>query len=205
MSEILQKELEVNKYKAKSIADTLISAMSVYIRDFSKSTQAKVYTVKPLKNGEMKYRFLNSTSAFFRWIESIFTRINDCVKDNKLYLVDEGMKNGFKEMIMGLGILETLEILVFKLLGGKNSQIYIYVNQTKTLTEIIAKPSRYNNRLLEMVNERHKVSVEMLTYIYEGKFSSDEIWNLIEDYFLGIIPNKVIKNYEKKTGKKLEF
>lgn len=205
LSEILQKELEVNKYKAKSIADTLISAMSVYIRDFSKSTQAKVYTVKPLKNGEMKYRFLNSTSAFFRWIESIFTRINDCVKDNKLYLVDEGMKNGFKEMIMGLGILETLEILVFKLLGGKNSQIYIYVNQTKTLTEIIAKPSRYNNRLLEMVNERHKVSVEMLTYIYEGKFTSDEIWNLIEDYFLGIIPNKVIKNYEKKTGKKLEL
>ena len=55
------------------------------------------------------------------------------------------------------------------------------------------------------MNERHKVSVEMLTYIYEGKFSSDEIWNLIEDYFLGIIPNKVIKNYEKKTGKKLEF
>lgn len=203
--ELLQNELLVNKYKARSIADTLISAMSVYIRDFSKSTQAKCYVIKPLKNGEAKYKFMNGTSAFFRWIEGIFNKINENTVDGKLYLVDEGMRNGFKEMVMGLGILETLDILVFKLLGGKNSQIYIYVNQTKTLSEIIAQPSRYKNKLLQMVDERHRVSVEMLTYIYEGKFTSVEIWNLIEDYFLGIIPNKVIKNYEKKTSKKLEL
>lgn len=201
----LEAELKINKYKAKGIADTLISAMSVYIRDFSKSTQAKAFTVKPLKNGDMKYKFLNGTSGFFRWIDKIFNKINNEITENKLYLVNEGISNSFKETIMGLGILETLEILVFKVLGGKNSQIYIYVNQTKTLNEIIDQPWKYHNRLLEMVNERHSVSVEMLTYIYEGKFLSDQIWNLIEDYFLGIIPEKVIKKYEKKTGKKLEI
>ena len=199
----LESDLGINKYKAKSIVDMLISSMSVYIRDISKSTQAKVFITKPLKNGDVKYKFLNGTSSFFRWIDKIFRNIIKNVQDNKLYLVNEGMNNSFKEIIMGLGILEILDVLVFKVLGGKNSQIYIYVNQTKTLKEIIEKPWRYHNKLLEMVNERHTISVEMLTYLYESKFSSEEIWNLIEDYFLGIIPDKVIENYEKKAGKKL--
>ena len=205
ISEELQKSLNINKYKAKSITETLISSMSVYIRDLSKSTQAKAFTVKPLKSGDVKYKFLNGTSGFFRWIEKIFKIVSENSIDRKMYLVNEGNQTSFKEIIMGLGILETLDILVFKVLGGKNSQIYIYVNQTKTLKEIIDQPWRYHNRLLDMVSERHLVSVEMLTYIYEGKFKSDEIWNLIEDYFLGIIPQEVIKSYEKKTGKKLKI
>ena len=44
-----------------------------------------------------------------------------------------------------------------------------------------------------MVGERHLISVKMLTYIYEGDFTSDEIWGIIEDYFLGNIPEKVKK------------
>ena len=45
--------------------------------------------------------------------------------------MDEGGNEGFKEKLHILGILESLNVLVFKALGGKNSQIYIYVNQTK--------------------------------------------------------------------------
>ena len=119
--------------------------------------------------------------------------------------MDEGGNEGFKEKLHILGILESLNVLVFKALGGKNSQIYIYVNQTKTMKEIIDKPWRYKNRLLELIGERHQVSIEMLTYIYEGDFSSEKIWNLIEDYFLGIIPESVVKSYEKKTGEKLAY
>lgn len=45
--------------------------------------------------------------------------------------------------------------------------------------------------MLEAVAERHMISVKMLTYLYEGNFSSSEIWSLLEDYFLGVIPEKV--------------
>jgi len=69
---------------------------------------------------------------------------------------------------------------------------------------IIDKPWRYKNRLLELVSERHEISVEMLTYLFEEELSNKEIWDLIEDYFLGIVPDDVVKSYEKKTGKKLE-
>jgi len=59
--------------------------------------------------------------------------------------------------------------------------------------------------LLVIVGERHEISVKMLTYIFEGGFTNEKIWELIEDYFLGVIPEKVIKNYEKKTGKSLNL
>lgn len=38
----------------------------------------------------------------------------------------------------------------------------------------------------------------MLTYIYEGGFKNDEIWNIIEDYFLGVIPEKVKTDCKKE-------
>lgn len=199
----LMKLLNINIYKAKSIVETIISAMSVYQRDYSKSINGKVYIAKPLKSGEVKYKFMNGTAGFFRWIENGFSSVCKNINRGTLYLIDGNGNNGFKEKLLILGILETLDLLVFKALGGKNSQLYIYVNQTKTMKEIIDRPWRYKNRLLELVSERHEISVEMLTYIFEGGFTNEKIWDLIEDYFLGIIPQSVVKSYEKKTGNKL--
>lgn len=201
----LMNELSINKYKAKSIIETILAAMSVYQRDYSRSMHGKVMIYKSLKSGENKYKFMNGASGFFRWIDRGFKNICDNISGDTLYLINEGRNNSFKEKLMILGLLETFEILIFSALGGKNSQIYIYVNQTKTMKEIIEKPFRYKNRLLELVGERHKISVEMLTYLFENEFNNEEMWNRIEDYFLGIIPQKVIENYENKTGKKLEL
>lgn len=102
-----------------------------------------------------------------------------------------------------MGLLEAFGILTFKSIGGKNSQIYIYVNQTQTLKNIKDRPSSYKNRLVEMVAERHYISVEMLTFLFENNFSSEEIWDYIEDYFLGTIPKEVIIAYQKRTNKKI--
>ena len=85
------------------------------------------------------------------------------------------------------------------MLGGANSQLYIYVNQVQSLINIINAPNSYHNRLLDMVAERHLISVKMLTYIYEGGFSNDEIWDIIEDYFLGKIPEKVKRDCKKEN------
>lgn len=78
---------------------------------------------------------------------------------------------------------------------------YIYINQNQSLKNILNAPYRYNNRLLDLVAERHLISVKMLTYIYESGFESEKIWDLLEDYFLGKIPEKVKKNVRKKILK----
>ena len=35
------------------------------------------------------------------------------------------------------------------------------------------------------------ISVEMLTYLYEGDFTNDDRWELLENYFLGVILDKI--------------
>ena len=82
-------------------------------------------------------------------------------------------------------------ILSFEMLGGAGSQIYIYVNQIQALKNIINAPRRYKNKLLESIEDRHLISVKMLMYIFENNFDSETIWNIIENYFLGIIPETV--------------
>ena len=90
-----------------------------------------------------------------------------------------------------LGILESMGVLSFEMIGGANSQLYIYINQIQALKNIINAPYRYDNRLLDAVSERHLISVKMLTYLYEEDLSNEARWDLIEDYFLGSIPERV--------------
>ena len=51
---------------------------------------------------------------------------------------------------------------------------------------------------MNSVSERHLISVKMLTYLYEGDFTNEEIWDYIEDYFLGKIPEKVKRDCIKE-------
>ena len=88
-------------------------------------------------------------------------------------------------------------MLTFEMIGGANSQLYIYINQIQALKNILNAPYRYNNRLLETVSERHLISVKMLSYLYEENFNNSEMWDLLEDYFLGGIPDKVKKECKK--------
>ena len=87
------------------------------------------------------------------------------------------------------------------MIGGANSQLYIYINQIQSLKNILKAPYDYKNRLLDSVSERHLISVKMLTHIYESDFKNQEIWDLLEDYFLGNIPEKVKRNCKAENPK----
>lgn len=88
-------------------------------------------------------------------------------------------------------------MLRFKSLGGSNSQIYIYVNETKTMTMVRDNPYAYRNNLLELINYRHKESVKMLTYLFQNQFTSDQVWEHLENYFLGILPKELMEDAKK--------
>ena len=137
-----------------------------------------------------KYQFNVAVNSYFQWVESGIRKIEKDTIDGQLYLINDN-GNRTKETSVILGILESIGVLTFEMLGGANSQIYIYINQIQALKNILNAPYRYNNRLLDIVSERHLISVKMLTYIYEGDFSNEELWDLLEDYFLGVIPETV--------------
>ena len=179
----------INKYKAQAICQVAIASMDSYRKNFARTT-SPIVLERTTTDGKTKYQFNVAVNSYFRWVESGFRKIEVETQNGQLYLINDNGKRA-KEYSAILGILEAMGVLSFEMLGGANSQLYIYINQIQTLKNIINDPYHYNNRLLDSVAERHLISVKMLTYLYEGDFSSETRWDLIEDYFLGVIPEKV--------------
>lgn len=195
----LLEDCEINKYKAETICEVIIASMDSYRKNFAKTTYP-IAQEKTTTAGKTKYQFNVAVNSYFQWVEIGMHKVEEETKNGQLYLINDA-GNKTKEYNVILGILEALGCLSFKMLGGANSQLYIYINQIQSLKNILNAPYRYNNRLLDMVAERHLISVKMLTYIYESGFESEKIWDLLEDYFLGKIPEKVKKECKKENPK----
>lgn len=189
MVQVFSESCGISKYKAWAIGEVIIASMDAYRRRYSRGTSTIIKEMAT-NEGKTKYLFNVAVNSYLAWVEKTYRTIIKETKEGRLYLINDGGTH-LKETSTVLGILEALDILSFKMIGGANSQLYMYINQTRSLEDIINRPVHYQNRLLDAVSIRHLVSVKMLTYIYEGGFTSKEIWDLLEDYFLGIIPEKV--------------
>ncbi len=196
ISEAIANECNISVYKAQAICEVIIASMDSYRKNFARTT-SPIAQEKTTTAGKTKYQFNVAVNSYFQWVEGGVRKIEKETKDGCLYLINDN-GNKAKEFSVILGILEALGCLSFEMLGGANSQLYIYINQIQALKNILNAPYRYNNRLLDTVSERHLISVKMLTYIYEGGFKNDETWDIIEDYFLGVIPEKVKRECKKE-------
>lgn len=191
-----------NRYKARSVCEVVLASMDSYRRNFQR-TAGTIVKERTTNAGKTTYEFNRAADQYFQWVEKVFRQILAETANGRLYLINDG-RNRTKEFSAVLGILEALDVLTFQMIGGANSQIYIYINQIQILKNILNAPARYKNQLLDTIADRHLISVKMLTYLYENDFHSEEIWRLIEDYFLGIIPDKV-KQECRKQNPELEF
>lgn len=182
-----------SSYRVESIVDVLISSIDTYRRHVyrGKEWMLKEYP----SNGPTKYEFTVAIRSYFSWVEQSFKKIMDGTENDMLYLNQN--EGNIREISTVLGILDTLDILSFEMTGGENSQLYIYINQIMSLKQILNAPQFYHNRILQAVSERHMISVKMMTYLFESGFTSDEIWEQLEDYFLGKVPEAVIDECRK--------
>lgn len=189
MVEALINEVGIGRYKAQAMIEVIIASMDSYRKNFAR-TSSPIVQEKTTTAGNTKYQFNVAVNSYFQWVEAGYRKIESETEDGKLFLINNN-GNRTKEYSVILGILEAINCLTFEMIGGANSQLYIYINQIQSLQNILNAPHRYNNRLLNSVSERHTISVKMLTYLYEGAFGNEKMWNLIEDYFLGKIPETV--------------
>ena len=192
----LSESCRINKYKAQTICEVVIASMDSYRKNYAKTT-SPIALERTTNEGKTKYQFNVAVNSYFSWVEAGFRKIEKETNDGKLYLINDYGKRT-QEYSVILGILESMGVLTFEMIGGANSQLYIYVNQVQALKNILNAPNFYNNRLLDTVAERHLISVKMLTYLYEGDFTNEDRWNILEDYFLGTIPEKVKHDCKKE-------
>lgn len=183
---------------ARNICEVMIAGMYVYKQFFSRRATNNWLKSKELKSGEMHYAFEAGVDDYFAWVERGFRKVINIKQDQMIYVVNSGSTNVCREATTQLGILESLDVLNFSTLGGANSQLYIHVNQTQALKRVIDKPAFYENRLMNLINDRHNLSVEMLSFLFGSEFESERIWDYLEEYFLGIIPEAVKKSCEEK-------
>lgn len=193
----LQQKCGIKKYKAMAICEVVFSSMDIYRRKYSHGLDS-IFKKSELQSGEVKYQFKVAINSYFSWVEKGLDKIQTETREGSLYLINNGGQQT-QEISTILGIMEAMDVLTFEMSGGADSQLYIYVNQIRNLKAIIDRPEQYKNRLLETVSERHLISVKMFTYLYEGGFTNEQIWDILEDYFLGKIPERVKANCKREN------
>lgn len=195
----LRKRLRKDKYTCINLATvTLISAMSW---DRLNRQGRNFYNSFILYDEVRGYRLTNSGfSSFFTWIENYMDRI---LSDHLISRIDQdrvelylprGNRNEIERTFVLLGMAEAMGLLVYRVTGGENPEIFIRINSFLQLKRAAGDPQNYENRVLNNVKERHATSVEMLKYLFQKEVSTEEFWDLIEDYFLGKLPEPVKAN-----------
>ena len=162
------------KHKAQNICEIFIASMDSYeSKVFKRNTDKETYT------------FYYSFPQYFRWFRDKFKEIAANTTKGKFYITGDK-----KEYAAVLGVLEAMGVLNFDIMGGSNNQICVHINQISVLQNI-ANQRNYSNRILSKMDKQRDISLAMLEYIYENPFDSATIWDLLEDYFLGKIPDAI--------------
>lgn len=206
----LAKKIKMNynysTYASENLAEIILNSAHSYDRMMRrKNNFYNMFLKYDVDRKGKEYYFTSSGYAsFMDWIVSETIKIlknkNTIKKNNQQYEVFTSKSFGAdqEQAFIHLGLLEALGILVYQVHGGDNPEIYIRINSKAHLERIVENPDLYNNRILENVRNRHKVSVAMLNYIFKKEVDTDTFWELIEDYFLGTIPEEVINEANNK-------
>ncbi|WP_186895057.1 DEAD/DEAH box helicase [Acetobacterium malicum] len=92
-------------------------------------------------------------------------------------------------------LLELFDMGSFELIGGRNPQIFVRINDPLKLKRIVESEERYSNTILRQIEERHKRAIIIMNKFMEADLDDETRWSIIEDYFLGLD-----ENIETKLG-----
>ncbi|MGE7887753.1 helicase-related protein [Bacillus cereus] len=205
---LIKDHFSISSYKAEAFVSQLLESIINYESIMNKTNNQRTYI---LNKNEYRlsttYRIHPSFNTFIKFITQETSKLLHYA--NKLneqgtsieYLLRKQDSSGSAKLFLVLGLLEMFELLVYEVKGGDHPQIYIRVGSEYQIEKTLQNPAGYNNSILKNVHDRHYTSVEMLRYLFENDFTSDDFWNHIENYFLGDLPDKVVEriNTKKQT------
>lgn len=193
----LADHMSMNKYARQSLASLLVMSAERYDGFLKRNSNFYNRFMKYDEN-RGKYQITSGYSNFTNWIISESNRLFSQPNMLKLtdsqyeYYMPRNKKDQVEKTFILLGVLEALELLMYRVNGGDYPEIFVRIHSLMQLQRVVKNPVRYENYILSNVYKRHQTSVEMLTYLFENPFSTEEFWDKIEDYFLGELPIEVI-------------
>lgn len=91
----------------------------------------------------------------------------------------------YSEYQLVASLLELFGYATYDLIGGRNPQIFVRINDPLKLKRISESNREYRNRILSNIDERHKRAAVVVDRFMTLKLNDEERWDLIENYFLG--------------------
>lgn len=198
----LQKSLKLDKYTATNLTQIILHSMVRYNSLNINNNAKRVIHFNELSG----YQVNSSYEDFFKFVQKqsavyLDKNIVDRQEDESynIYLA-KGIRNSMDRLSIVFGILEALNLVNYQIQGGNTPEIYIRINSTLQLESLINNPDNYQNKILNNVHYRHNLSIAMLKYIFESKMTTAQFWDVIENYFLGKIPEHVIDSLKKEKA-----
>ena len=105
-------------------------------------------------------------------------------------------------------ILQLFGLATYEYEGGKNPQIFVRINDPRKLMKMRSDNYNYKNGILSDIENRHKRAVRIMNSFMINKYSNDERWDIIENYFLGhdtIVDSKLETNKVKRNDVEIDI
>jgi len=182
--EISLKEFINDKILRKRISDLILNLYTSH-HEIGYSKKIDTFIASRIKNGDEELRVINK--AFIR------VRHDTVRLFNRMFLGDETdffseyisikSKNN-KNYIKMAYLLESFLLGNYELSGGKLPQIFIRIGDPFKI-QTLAKDNSYSNQILQDIDNRHKISMEIMESFFTSNMTDSERWDFIESYFLG--------------------
>lgn len=91
----------------------------------------------------------------------------------------------YSEYQLVASLLEMFDLATYDLVGGRNPQIFVRINDPLKLKRIAESGREYRNTMLSNIEERHKRAAVIVDRFMTTELDDDERWSVIENYFLG--------------------
>ena len=212
LSKYFQKELKImDPQTATSLSDVILNSAF----EFSKVTNSKFITERTNSSiYNQRYQIHQDATIYNEFIiknlnDILTTKTNAFTGYNTIltfFLRNNSSKIDTYLSVLGIG--NVLELLNYQLIGGNNPLIDIKIYRIFHLEAAVKPGANYKNFILEDVRHKHYTSVEMLKYLFTKQFTGTEkekvfkytawFWDTIEDYFMGVLPEEVERNLQKK-------
>ena len=203
ISEKIVSQFDLNKYQCNTMIKVFIYSAASFNKIQKRANNHYNNFMRYYEDRD-KYQVISpSFIDFFNWIKRLTTYLirEPEMKDNCISTyVPKSDSNEVDKLFILLGILENFGLIIYEVNGGESPEIFVRINSKYHLSRILSNPNNYRNKILENVHKRHKISVEMLTYLFKNEVKTDFFWDKIEDYFLGVIPDEVWAAYRSNTG-----
>jgi len=194
--EDLSEKLRINGIKdTLTVTSQLVAIYSSFSKGMGSALiDPNAFLQKRSEGVGTKYRvagnlYAREISNLRHVFDSIFTG----KEKSHLRFISKDSPRGLLMVRLGY-LLEMIKVSTVGIVGGESSMIAVRINDPGQLA-FDAKDTAYSNYLLEDVNRRHKLSLDIFNHFFLRELNDEKRWDFIEDYFLGEEFDRLLKNY----------